>query len=109
MADTYHLTTPIFADDDLPRDFQEMPNDDEAALSNEDRRAMEVVDRTNKCMDDFKFQISVSLRYIPLNLPNNVMVARNRLEQQRQSLTRKFEHIAKYPEKITRLKTQGYI
>ena len=82
MADTYHLTALIFPDDDLPWDFEEMPNDDEAALSNEDQRAMEVVERTIKCVDNFKFQIAVPLRHISLNLPDNVLVSRDRLEQQ---------------------------
>ena len=71
---------------------------------------MEIFDRLIKCVDEFKVQIVIPLRHITLNLPDNVVVARNRLEQQRrQSLTRKSERIVKYHEKITRLKIQGYV
>ena len=47
MADTYHLSAPAFPDKE-PRDFDELPNDDEMAPSNDDHRAMEIVNRTIK-------------------------------------------------------------
>ena len=70
----------IFPDDDTPRNFEESPNDDKAALSNEDRHAMEVVEHIIKRVDDLKFQIAIPLRHISLNLLDNVLVARDRLQ-----------------------------
>ena len=91
--------------EDTTDDFEEMANDDEAALSDEDRHTMEVVECTIKHLDEFKFQISSPLRHITLNLPDNGVVAKNKLEQQHQSLKHKSERIMKYHEKIKRLKT----
>ena len=48
-------------EDDSPQDFEEMPNDDEATLSDEDRHAMEIGNRTIKRVDEFKFLIAVPL------------------------------------------------
>ena len=70
---------------------------------------MEVVERTIKHVDNFKFQITVPLRHISLNLPDNVLVARDGLEEQRKSLQNKADRATKYQEKIMILKTQGYI
>ena len=87
--------------DDMTEDFEEMPNDDEAALSDKDRHAMEIFECTINCVDEFKSQT--------LNLHENIVVAKKRLEQQRQSWKHKPERITKYCEKITRLETQGYV
>ena len=70
---------------------------------------MEVAECTIKCVDDFKFQIAVPLQHISMYLPDNVLRARDRLNQQRKSLQNKPERATKYHEKIMRLKTQGYI
>ena len=70
---------------------------------------MEIVECTIKRVGEFKFQIAVPLRHITINLSNNIMVAKNKLEQQRQSLKCKCDRIAKYHQKVTGLKTHRYI
>ena len=107
MTETYHLTAPVFPDNNSQQDFDELPNDDETAPSTEDRHAMEIVDRTIKRVDEFKFQIAVPLKHISHNLPNNLLVAQIRPEQQRKSLKGKPERETKYADKITRLKKTG--
>ena len=62
MEETYALTTLVRPVEGNTKDFEETPNDDEATLSNENRRAMDVAERTIKCVDNFKLHIAVPLR-----------------------------------------------
>ena len=40
MEETYPLTTPMLPEEEDTKEFEETPNDDDAALSDEDRHAM---------------------------------------------------------------------
>ena len=105
MEETYPLTILMLPAEDNTEDFEETPNDDEAALLKEDRRTIEVVECTIKRVDNFKFQIAVPLRHISLILPDSVLIARERLNQQSKSLQNKPERTTKYRKKIMRLKS----
>ena len=67
------------------RDFNELLDDDKIAFSNEHWHAMLIVNWTIKHVDEYKFQITVPLRHLTLNLPDNIIQAKNRLNQQRKS------------------------
>ena len=71
------MTTPMLPTEDTTKDFEKTLNDDEAALSDEDRYALEIVNRTIKRVDKFKLQIAIPLRHISLNLPDNILIDLN--------------------------------
>ena len=101
MEETYPLPRLMLLAEDDTENFEETPNDDKAVLSNEDRCTMKAVEHTIKYVDDFKFPLKIiPLRYISLNLPDNVLVARDRLEQQCKSLQNKRDRAMKYHKKM---------
>ena len=69
---------------------------------------MEIVNHMIKRVDENKFQIAVPLRHFILNLPDNILQAKNRLNKQRESLKQKSDLIPKFCEKSKWLKTEGY-
>ena len=78
-------------------------------ISNDDHVAMEIVERTIKRIDQYKFQIAVPFRHINPNMPNNSEQAVARLYHQRRMLCKNSDARGKYMEKIKRLKDEGYI
>ena len=70
------MTIPALSDKDSQWDFVKLPDYDEIALSDKDHRAMEIINRLIKRVDNHKFQISVSLWRNTLNLPDNMIQAK---------------------------------
>ena len=71
--------------------------------------AMEIVEHTIKCVDQYKFRIALPFRHINPNMPNYRQQADSRFYQQRRMLCKNAEVKHKYIEKIKRLKEEGYI
>ena len=70
---------------------------------------MDIVERTIKRVDQFKFQIAVPFRHINPNMPDNFIQAESCLFRQRRILSKNLDARQKYVEKIKRFKDEGYI
>ena len=90
-------------------EFDEQTDDEELTISNVDHVTMEIVDRTTKRVDQYKFQIAVPFRHIKPNMPHNRQQAETSLYRQRRMLCNNAEMRGKYIEKIKQLKDEGYI
>ena len=63
-------------------EFDKQTDDEELTISNDDRFAMEIVERMIKRVDQYKFQIAMPFRHINPNMPNNRQQAETRLYRQ---------------------------
>ena len=86
-------------DNDTDHEFEEKTDDERLMVSNDDRVAMEIVERTIKRIDQYKFQIAVSFRHINPNMQNNFVQAEARLYRQRRVLCKNSDARSKYMEK----------
>ena len=110
-SETYPLTLPtnekILLSSEI--EFDKETDDEEITLSNDDRAAMEILERTSKRVDQFNFQIAVLFMHINPNMSDNLVQAQYLLFCKRRNLSKKSDARQKYVEKIKRLSDEGYI
>ena len=86
-VETFQLITDENSkDNDSNHEFDERTDDEKLTVSNDDRLAMEIVERTIQCVNHYKFQIAVPFRHINPNMPDNYQQAASRINQQRRTL-----------------------
>ena len=80
IKQNYHLTEYKFLNDNpSEHEFDEQTDSEKMLISNDDHVAMEIVERTIKRVDQYKFQITMPFSHIIPNMPNYRQQAEVRL------------------------------